>query len=426
MKYLLAELERKLKNAEGGLVIVPIVDEIYEKIKDRNLVVLANYYRNIENPRRTVLVNAIATPSLLKTMKRVILWEPSEEYMRKMKLSFIITRIPVREISPRVVSKERAEVLMKIHERFNYPIISANPKEGEILLQKGIEVVHSIYELKSKNVILSRPLRESAYTILRSKVIQGGHLVDITSTSGMHEEWEKIRMAEAGVFSPPSFEEINGFDPRTFPEKTNISLDLKEQTWKENKILPRKQDINIKLLRDGINFGNKRIFSLFNEFNKISIKGPTRTFTFDRDDVNTLVRIALSKDTEPFPTLAKECEKLLQDRLTCSRIAAEIMLKILSLPDQRNRDIYAEVSRVINRQLVSELIKGQEKKIESKYLGRRFTIQIKGEGKIYLILRGESERGTRLRSKIRIGTPLETMVKLRKVITEWIRSNINV
>ncbi|BBG25492.1 hypothetical protein [Sulfuracidifex tepidarius] len=426
MKYLLAELERKLRNAQGGLVIVPIVDEIYEKLKDyRELVVLANYYRNIENPRNTVVINAIATSNLLRNMKRIVLWEPSEEYMRKMKISFTITSIPVREISPRIVSKERAEILTKVHERFNYPVIPSNPKEGEILSQKGIEVVHNIHELRSKNVILSRPLRESAYTVLRSKVLQGGHLVDITSTSRTHEDWEKVRMAEAGVFCPPSFEEVNGFDPRTFPERTNISLNMREETWKEFRIFPRSQEVDIKLFKDEIKFKNKRIFILFNEFDKISIKGPARNFTFNHDDVNTLIRIALGKDTEPFPTLAKECERLLQDRLTCFRIAAETMLKILSLPRQRNQDVYAEVSRVINRQLTNELIKGQEKKIESKYLGRRFTLYIKSEGKIYLVLRGESEKGTKLRSKIRIGPTLETMVKLRKVVTEWIRSSIS-
>ncbi len=425
MKYLFSQLERKLKNEDHGLVVVPLPWEIIDRFSSSRSTFLVNYYGKVKDPKHTVVVNSIVTPNLLRSMGRVILWEPSEDYMKKMKLSFKITRIPLREISPRAVSTERVEILLELSRRFGYPVVPANVKEGEMLSERGVEIINNITRVDSTKVILSRPLRAPAYVILRSQLLHQGHLVDVTSTTGTNEEWERVRMAEVGLLGSPSLEEIKGFNVNVFPERIRVKL-AQESEWKEVLVSPRAGIVDVKLARGGIYFGNRRVFQVFRDFEKVSVKGANKTFTFDEDDVNTIVRIGFGKDTEPFPTLGKECQKVIGDRYRCSRIAAESSILLLSMPKENHTEVYSEVSRLINRDLIYTLMREGEKRLETKYLGKTISINISREGKSYLILRGECEGGRSLRTRIRLRSVVETMVKVRKVVTEWIRINFHI
>jgi hypothetical protein len=423
MKYLLNELERKLRNAqEGGLIILPLSQRVEEEIKEMvkgRFELLREYYGNVSKPDSTLVINPSSSPSLLVQLKRVILWESSEEYMRKMRLSFKLTNISVRNISPRIVSKERIEIISKVYDKFRYPVIPPNEEEGRLLSERGVEVVNRIQDLKYNKVILARQLKEAAYILLRSKVIDSGHLVDLTETSNMNEDWEKVRMAEAGVYGAPSIEEMNGFRPSSYPAKTKMDMEGKE---KEVIITPRKGIPQIKLIKNNIYIGNIKLFEYFTEFNKISIKG-RRLFSFDSKDIKSLLRITMSRDTVPFPTLTKDCETILKNRTLCTRISAELALTFLSLKTER-RDLYAEVSKTIRRDVIREILNGNKKKYEMTYLGKKFFLVLEPEGEMYISLRGECEGGRSLKSKIKATSIISTTVKSRKIITQWIRSNL--
>ncbi|MBW9140838.1 MAG: hypothetical protein K1T65_03925 [Candidatus Aramenus sp.] len=344
-------------------------------------------------PRNAACIVEAPSRSLVLRNKLLRVYHSEDLIREKYLPSFKVIRyFASRRLPQSRAFKERVEKVKEIYERFSgFTVVAPNSKERDMLRDYGIKAVTDLREVKDNRVILSREITTMpAYLYLRNK-LWGGVLVDLTNTTMLYEEWEKVRLGELGFYKL-SQRDFKGYDTEQLNSVKGFSLKLEE----EFNVTPRRDVTKVKLIGGKVLAGGRELGELYVTKKRVNLNVKCKEETL-YSSAQLSLGYFLFPQSSGRCSVFTACMEVEKNRDLCLRMSFEAFLLSRDYVEAlKEIDLKKAASSVVSNKVVKEATRGKET-VEVKLLDLSYVFELSREDSYIKVLCVTCNKGLRVR-----------------------------